>query len=87
MFALRISINGIEQTIMGSSYHARDDAFRRVNALWNHRHEMFSMLGNRSTQNWIDFQIIADDGSTWSHQKIMQEIALRPELREPEKIW
>jgi hypothetical protein len=86
MFAIRYWVNGTEQ-FSYSGYHDRDDAYRRVNALWSKRREMFVTLGIPENLGRLEFKISANDGHLWRHDEIMEELAGRPELRGPERIW
>jgi hypothetical protein len=58
-------------------YPTRDDALRYVNAV---------RKAPVATGDAVLFEIVSDDGRRWCHGEIIDEIALRPELREPQRI-
>jgi hypothetical protein len=86
MHSLRTRINGIPQ-FGYSGYYDKDDVFRKANEMWAQRHCMFPSLGLSSTEGMIEFEIVCDDGSVWAHEKILEEIQRRPELRRPLRVY
>jgi hypothetical protein len=86
MFTIRWWINSVEQ-LRHSGYRDRDDALRRVNALWQIRDQMFTELGIEPGRGLLEFEITSADGDMWDHDAIFREIGSRAVLREPQKVW
>jgi hypothetical protein len=83
-FTVQWQINGVQQINFGG-YNDRDDAFRKVNALWDMRDAMLRKLG--LDRGHIEFEIVGDDGAHWFHDQILREINAKPHLREPPRVW
>jgi hypothetical protein len=81
MFTLRHTINGIAQ--LDIIYPDRDDPLRKASELWAQRNKMARMLRIPPAQCQVTFEIASDEGAVQNHSDILEEIRLRPELREP----
>ena len=77
MFWVNMLLDGRRDTPV--PYENRDDAMRKVNALSRD-------LAKSAFRGSIEFEIVCDDGQRWGQDSLLQEIASRADLREPEKI-
>jgi hypothetical protein len=86
MYSVSMTVAGYRS--QEKSYAHLDDAFRFAHALWRERGKMLTTFGlPLHADRQISFEIVADDGSEWQHDEILNEIQARPELREPQKIY